>query len=181
MKIGSDDSIKYLIIDDILKWIIDIVLVVIIALFVINYYGESVDIIGNSMNPIVENDEKVLLDELSYELGQPERFDIVAYTTRSGEVSVKRIIGLPGETIQIVDNVIYIDGEVIKDNFYKGKFESGYVDEAIVIGDNEYFVMGDNRNVSEDSRFEYVGNVSKEDILGKVWFAYYPFTKLRMI
>ncbi len=181
MKAGSEDSIKYLIIDEILKWIIDILLVIVIALFVVNYYGHSVDIVGNSMNPIVENDEKVLLDELSYELKTPQRFDVIAYKTRSGELSVKRIIGLPGETVQIIDNTIYIDGEVLQDKYYKGKFETGYVDEPIVIGDNEYFVMGDNRNVSEDSRFEYVGNISREDILGKVWFAYYPFTKLRMI
>lgn len=181
MRVGSEDTIKNLILDDILKWIIDIILVVVIALFVVNYYGESVNVIGNSMNPIVENDEKVLIDELTYTLKEPERFDIIAYTTRSGDVSIKRIIGLPGETVQIVDNTIYIDGEAIKDVFFEGKFESGYIDEAMVIGDNEYFVMGDNRNVSEDSRFEYVGNVSKDDILGKVWFAYYPFTKLRMI
>lgn len=181
MKIGSDDTIKYIILDDILKWIIDFVLVVVIALFVVNYYGESVDVIGNSMNPIVENDEKVLLDELVYTIKEPERFDIVAYRTRSGEISIKRIIGLPGETVQIVDNIIYIDGEAIEDSYFEGKFESGYVEDAMVIGENEYFVMGDNRNVSEDSRFEYVGNISRNDILGKVWFAYYPFTKLRMI
>ncbi len=181
MKIGSDDTIKYIILDDILKWIIDFVLVVVIALFVVNYYGESVDVIGNSMNPIVENDEKVLLDELVYTIKEPERFDIVAYRTRSGEISIKRIIGLPGETVQIVDNIIYIDGEAIEDSYFEGKFESGYVEDAMVIGENEYFVMGDNRNVSEDSRFEYVGNISRNDILGKVWFAYYPFTKIRMI
>ncbi len=181
MKIGQDDSVKNLILDDIIKWIIDLIIVVVISLFVIDYYCTSTLVVGNSMNPIVSNDEKVLIDCLSYEIKEPERFDVIAYETRSGEISVKRIIGLPGETIQIVNNEIYVDGVEIKDTFYDGKFESGYVNNAIVIGDNEYFVMGDNRNVSEDSRFEYVGNIEKEKILGKVWFVCYPFNKLRMI
>ncbi len=181
MRIDSDEIKKNFILDVILKWIVDIVLVVVFSLLVVEYYGESVDVVGNSMNPIVEDNEKVLINKLEYEINEPERFDIVAYKTKSGGISVKRIIGLPGETVQIVDNVIYIDGEPIEDEYYKGKFESGYVDEALVIGDNEYFLMGDNRNVSEDSRFEYVGNVSKDKILGKVWFVCFPISKLRMI
>lgn len=181
MKIGQDDSIKNFIFDIVLKWIIDITIVVVLALFVTDYYCSSVDVVGNSMNPIVSNEEKVLIDKLSYEIKEPERFDIIAYKTRSGEISVKRIIGLPGETIQIVDNRIYIDGEKIEDTYFDGKFESGYINEALVIGDNEYFVMGDNRNVSEDSRFEYVGNIDKSNVLGKAWFVCYPFNKLRMI
>jgi len=181
MRINDEDSKKNLIFDVILKWVVDIILVVVFALFIINYYGESAVVSGNSMNPIVENEEMVLLDQLSYELKEPKRFDVIAYVSRSGDVSIKRIIGLPGETVQIIDNTIYIDGEEIEDKYFEGKFESGYVDEAIVIGDNEYFVMGDNRNVSEDSRFEYVGNISREDILGKIWFVCYPFNKLRML
>ena len=176
-----ENSKKNLIFDVIIKWIVDIILVIVFALFIINYYGDCVLVVGNSMNPIIENDEKVLLDKLSYDVKEPKRFDIIAYTSRSNDVSVKRIIGLPGETVQIIDNTIYIDGEELEDVYYDGKFESGYVDEAIIVGDNEYFVMGDNRNVSEDSRFEYVGNIQREDILGKVWFVCFPFNKLRMI
>ncbi len=181
MRIDIEENKINFIFEVVLKWIIDILLVVVFSFFIINYYGYSVDVVGNSMNPIIENDEKVLVDKLSYELNEPKRFDVVVYKTRTGEVSIKRIIGLPGETIQIKDNVIYINGEVIEDKFYSGKYESGYTNEGIVIGDNEYFVMGDNRNVSEDSRFEYVGNINSEDIVGKAWFACYPLTKLRIL
>lgn len=177
---GTDNE-KSTIIDEIIKWFVDIVLAVIIAIFVITYFCYDVDISGNSMNPILEDREKVLINELSYEIKAPERFDVVAYISRGNEISVKRIIGLPGETVQIVDNIIYIDGEPLKDTYYEGKFESGYVKEAVVIGNDEYFVMGDNRNVSEDSRFEYVGNIKAKDILGKVWFVCAPFKKIRII
>ena len=181
MRMEIEESKLNFIFEVILKWIIDILLVVVFAFMIIYYYGDSVDVIGNSMNPVMENNEKVLLDKMSYKLNEPERFDIIAYKTRTGETSVKRIIGLPGETIQIVDNVIYIDGEVVEDVYYEGKYESGYASEGIVMGENEYFVMGDNRNVSEDSRFEYVGNINGDDILGKAWFVCYPLTKLRML
>ena len=135
MRIDSDEVKKNFILDVILKWIVDIIIVVVIAIFVVNYYGESVDVVGNSMNPVFKNEEKVLIDQLAYKINEPERFDIIAYKTKSGEISIKRIIGLPGETIQIVDNTIYIDGEAIEDKYYKGKFESGYIDEAMVIGE----------------------------------------------
>lgn len=181
MRIDTDETKIYFILDVIIKWIIDILLVVTFSLFIVHYYFDSVDVVGNSMNPVVENEEKVLINKLAYELKSPERFDVIAYKTRTGSVSIKRIIGLPGETIQIVDNVIYINGEAIKDDYFDGKYESGYLQDGIVIGDNEYVVMGDNRNVSEDSRFEYVGNISREDILGKTWFVYYPLSKLRVI
>ncbi len=181
MRIDEEESKIYYILDIIIKWIIDMLLVIVFSLFVVQYYFDSVEVIGNSMNPVMANEEKVLINKLEYELNEPERFDIIAYRTRTGSVSVKRIIGLPGETVQIVDNVIYIDGEAIKDEYYKGKYESGYSQEGIVVGKNEYFVMGDNRNVSEDSRFEYVGNIDKKDILGKTWFVCFPINKLRMI
>ena len=94
---------------------------------------------------------------------------------------VKRVIGLPGEEIQIVDSKIYINGEEIEDRYCDGNFESGSASSTIKINDNEYFVMGDNRHLSQDSRFEYVGNIKRSDILGKAWLIISPFSKIRMI
>ena len=175
---------RNIIVDEILKWIIDIIAVGLITLFLIIYLCEGAGVTGNSMSPVISNGEQVLINKFSYVLGEPERFDVIIYRTEEG-TSVKRIIGLPGEEIRIEESKIYIrnnDGEqVLEDIYFEGKFEPGYVDEYVKIPETEYFVMGDNRNVSEDSRFEYVGNVRKKDIIGEVWLIYAPFNRIGFV
>ena len=166
--------------DIILKWMADIIVVILIAVLFIIYYCDKAGVIGSSMSPELSNGETVLVDKLSYTLGEPERFDVIVYNTDSGTV-VKRIIGLPGEKIKIIDSQIYINGKVLEDVYFEGKYESGNVNTEIEIGPDEYFVMGDNRNVSEDSRFSYVGNINIKDIIGIAWFVAAPFDKMGFI
>lgn len=163
--------------DLILKWIIDIITVIAIAVFLLSFFGEKVTVSGNSMSDVVFDGQVLLINKISYKLGAPERFDVIVYRSSLDKEKyiIKRIIGLPGEKIKIENNNIYINGELLEDKYYKGTYESGYCSEEITIEDEHYFVLGDNRNLSEDSRFEYVGNISIEDIVGKAWLKVAPF------
>ncbi|MBQ2745666.1 MAG: signal peptidase I [Lachnospiraceae bacterium] len=176
---------KNFVLDVVLKWIIDIVAVIMFTVFIIIYLCDTADMTGNSMSPTLNNAENVLINKFSYELGEPERFDVIVFKNDDGGESIKRIIGLPGEEIKIEDSKIYIRNEegekVLEDIYFEGKYEPGYVDEYMEIPMGEYFVMGDSRNVSEDSRFEYVGNIRKEDIVGKVWMIYSPFNRIGLV
>ena len=170
--------------DIILKWVVDVAVVVAIAVFVIIFLGEKISVVGNSMADKIKSGQEILIDKISYELRDIKRFDVIVYKsnlTGEDEYVVKRVVGLPGEEIQIVDSKIYIDGNEINDKYYEGNFESGYVSDLVQIGENEYFVMGDNRNLSQDSRFEYVGNIKKSDILGRAWMIISPFSKIKII
>ena len=170
--------------DIILKWVSDVIVVVALAVFIIIFLGDKISIVGNSMAGTIKSGQEILIDKMTYELHDIKRYDVIVYTseiTGKKETVVKRVIGLPGEKIQIVDSKIYINGNEIDDKYYKGSFESGYVSETVTIGDDEYFVMGDNRNLSQDSRFEYVGNIKKDDIIGKAWMIISPFNKIKLI
>ncbi len=176
---------KNIVVDVIVKWIVDIIAVMALATFFIIYMCDTADMVGNSMSPVLSNSDSVLINKFSYELGEPERYDIIVYENEDGDLSIKRIIGLPGEEIKIEDSKIYIrNGEeetVLEDTYTEEKFEPGYVTEYTKIPMDEYFVMGDNRNLSEDSRFEYVGNIKREDILGKAWLISSPFNRINFI
>lgn len=171
---------KNLQVDVILKFVIDIIVVVTLAFFVIFFFCDKSTVIGSSMSTELSNGEVVLINKMAYRLGDPERFDVIVYKTENG-TGIKRIIGLPGEKIKIEDSKIYINGELLEDEYFKDNYESGYAEKEIEIGPDEYFVMGDNRNVSEDSRFSYVGNIEYDDILGKAWFIASPFNRLGFI
>ena len=176
---------RKIVLDDILKWIIDVVAIMAVALFFVIYMCDTAKMIGNSMAPKLNNGESVLINKLSYTLSEPQRYDVVVFKDEEGKVTIKRIIGLPGEQIKIEDSKIYIknkDGEMIlEDKYCKEKFEPGYVSAYVKIPMGEYFVLGDSRNVSEDSRFQYVGNINGDNIIGKAWMIYSPFNRIGLI
>lgn len=176
--------IRNVLTDTILKWVADVAVVMAVAVFLIIFLGDKIRVVGNSMSDQVKSGQEILIDKISYELRDIKRYDVIVYKSElSGqeEYVVKRVIGLPGEEIQIVDSKIYINGEEIEDKYYKENFESGSASSIIKISDNEYFVMGDNRNLSQDSRFEYVGNIKRGDILGRAWLIISPFSKIGII
>lgn len=172
-------------VDKILKWITDIIVVIMIALFFLSIFGEKTQVEGNSMSPALKSGESVLINKFSYKFSSPVRYDVIMFQVKEKEKNnfyIKRVIGLPGETLQIKNGRIYIDGEILD---YNGEEESivspGTASKEIVLGEDEYFVIGDNWNNSEDSRSETIGNIDKRNIVGKVWFRVSPAKKLGFI
>ena len=163
-------------------WIVDILMVLILAVMVIHFYGGKTTVSGSSMTPGLASNDVVLLDKLCYTFSEPERLDVVSFSVvKDGQRSnyVKRIIGLPGETVQIKDGLVLINGVCPDpDNALYVCAVSGRASEPITLGADEYFVLGDNRAGSEDSRFANMGNVSFAQIEGRLWWIFSPFLRM---
>ena len=132
------------------------------------------------MEPTLMEGQVVIVNKIEYYLKSPRRNDVIVYKQSNREHSyyeIKRVIGLPGETVKIKNGIIYINDEALKEKIKTETIENaGLAEEGIKLDDNEYFVLGDNRNDSEDSRFASVGNVLKNEILGKAVAIEKPFT-----
>lgn len=153
-------------------WAVEIILVCAAAVFLVLSFGCRVSVAGDSMSPVLENGETVLVNRLSSRIFSPSRGDIIAYSQGvRGQYAVKRIVGLPGETVQITDGSVYIDGEKMTEDIYVEDIEyAGVAAAPVELSENEYFVIGDNAQASKDSRSPEAGLVRKNDIYGKVWF-----------
>jgi signal peptidase I len=135
------------------------------------FFFQTVTVVGPSMERTLSDGEVVLLNKINYKIGEISRFDIVAYKSVDSDdyYDIKRVYGLPGETVRIYDGHIYINGELLEETPVSEYILSGgIVANEITLGDDEYFVLGDNINNSEDSRFSNVGNVTSSEIKGRV-------------
>lgn len=159
-------------------WGLQISIVCIIAFVVVWFWGQRGSNIGDSMNPVLYNGDIVLVNRIIYDASTPKRNDIIVFRPNGNEnahTSIKRIIGLPGETIQLKDNAVYINGKKLKEDFETTEIkEAGIAEEELVLGGDEYFVLGDNRAASEDSREADIGTVKRSEIEGKAWFVMLP-------
>ena len=149
--------------------------------FVPRYVLQRTIVSGSSMESTLHNKENLLVEKVSYRFKDPDRFDVIVfypYGRESDDYYIKRVIGLPGETVQIKGDTIYINGEEIKENYGKDPMVyAGIAEEPLKLADDEFFVLGDNREVSEDSRYEEVGPVKRENIEGKAILRIYPFSE----
>lgn len=156
---------------NIMSWIFGLAAAVFLGIMTVSFVGTSTFIVGNSMEPVLFNGEEVLLNKIIYQFSTPVRGDVIAFHPNGDEnthLYVKRIVGLPGETIQIKQGSVYINGEMYAMDTETA--DAGVAADVVQLGDDDYFVMGDNRENSEDSRSANIGNVTREMIVGKVWY-----------
>lgn len=152
------------------------------ASFVTSYVAHQTTVEGESMEPTLSDGDTVIIQRLSYYFSSPDRYDVVVFPVTYDETAdedtyyIKRVIGLPGETVQIIDGSVYINGEKLQDDKYalSDILEAGVASDPLVLGEDQYFVMGDNRNMSTDSRNSYVGLVNRKDIIGEAWICTWP-------
>ena len=181
IKVSKVPSFIYSIKEALLYISISLAIILGTKIFVVQH----VRVEGTSMTPTLVDDQHLLIEKISYRFKDIERFDIVVFRPYYNEKNifyVKRVIGLPGETVQIKDNTIFIDGKPLKENYS----EDYYTDVKMAmsemkLGDNDYFVLGDNRDVSKDSREKEIGLLNRKSIIGKAWFGIYPLDTIGLI
>jgi len=156
---------------DIALWVFEIALAIVIAFVFVYFIGQKTTVVGQSMEPTVEEGKKVWINKAAYILSTPKRNDVVVFKpngNKNSHSSIKRVIGIPGDTVQIKDGKVYINGEELKEK-YDAMLDAGLAKDEIKLGIEEYFVLGDNRNNSEDSRYADIGLVKLSDIEGRAW------------
>ena len=166
---------------EILDTVIYLAVVFVILILFITFVAQRTDVSGQSMENTLQDGDSLIVDKLSYRFKDPERFDIIIFEYQYGDEPcfIKRIIGLPGETVQIdYDGNIYINGEILEESYGAEVIKDpGRAVDPITLGEDEYFVLGDNRNHSMDGRDYSVGNVSRDTIIGKAFIRIFPLDK----
>ena len=160
-------------------------LIVIAAMFlIIKYVGQRTVVMGHSMEPTLQDSDNLITDKITYRFRDPKRFDIIVFPFKDNRATllIKRIVGMPGETVQVIDENVYVNGYVLEDNYGNAVMtDPGLAADPVVLKEDEYFVLGDNRNNSTDSRFESVGNIHRSEIIGRAWLRVWPLNKLSLL
>lgn len=160
--------------------IVAIILFALIFVRIINaYVVEETIVSGTSMNPTLQGSDTLLIDKITYKLSDLKRYDVIVFNYNESALYIKRIIGLPGDRVSIKDGQAYVNGILLADDplINDTMTYAGIAEKEITLGEDEYFVLGDNRNNSYDSRYEQVGVVKKKYIIGRVWLRIFPISK----
>ena len=164
----------------VLKAILYLLVVFALTFLFITFVAQRTEVSGQSMEPTLHDGDSLLVDKVTYRFSDPKRYDIVIFPYQYGnrQYFIKRVIGLPGETVRVdTDGKIYInDVELVETYGAEVILDPGRAIDGIKLGPDEYFVMGDNRNHSMDSRDISVGSIKKKDLLGKAFIRIYPFS-----
>ncbi len=157
-----------------LTWTIQIVAVIFIAYVCVSFFGIRSNVVGQAMAKTLNSGDQVLINKFIYVVSSPKAGDVIVFLPNGNEKShyyVRRVIGVPGDTVQIKNGAVYVNDALFNEVVDVSAMEdAGIASEEIKLGKNEYFVLGDNRNNSEDSRYANIGNIKEEYIVGQAWF-----------
>ena len=164
---------------EVMAWIVECAIVIAIAYTLVSFFGFRTSVVGNAMQDTLQNEEQIFVNRFIYMMRAPKQGDVVVFLPNGNEKShyyVRRVIACPGDTVQIKDGKVYLNGSVYENDIASAAIEdAGVAADEIKLGEDEYFVLGDNRNSSEDSRMANIGNVKKEYMIGKAWFHFKNF------
>lgn len=166
---------------ELLSWVMYLGFVLLLTWFILTFIGQRTVVDGRSMNATLNDRDNLIVEKLSYRFNDPERFDIIVFPPYgTKEYYIKRIIGMPGETVQIdSEGNIFINDELLEENYGLETIKHpGRALEPVTLGEDEYFVLGDNRNNSIDSRDERVGNIKRDAIIGRAWVRIWPLADI---
>lgn len=171
---------------EILGWVLYIAIIIGATYFIVTFVGQRTRVSGDSMESSLHNGDNLIVDKISYRFRDPERYEIIVfpYQYQENTFYIKRIIGLPGETVQVKDGEVYINGKLLGENYGLEQIEEGkegLAMEPITLGKDEYFVLGDNRNHSSDSRDPSVGVLTRDDLIGRAWVRIWPLNSIGVI
>ena len=170
---------------EIALWTGEILLTMFVAVLLVLFVGFRISVVGPSMSPTLENGEKILVNRLVYKIFSPKQNDLIVFLPNGNEKShyyIKRVIAMPGDKVQVKEGMIYINGEPFEEKVEVPAIENALLaEEELTVGEDEYFVLGDNRNNSDDSRYASIGNVKKEYIVGKAWCIVWPWDRFALL
>lgn len=172
------------IIKELAGWLLYIVLIIAFTWFVVTFVGQRTEVSGSSMETTLSDKDQLIVDKMTYRFRDPKRYDIVVfpYQYQDNTYYIKRIIGLPGETVQILSGMVYIDWMRLDEHYGNEIMENpGIAEEPLTLGEDEYFVLGDNRNNSSDSRASDVGLIHRKDLIGRAWIRVWPLSQIGVI
>ena len=174
-------KINMSIVKEVISWVVEIAIALVIAFTFVYFVGLRTSVIGQSMADTLSNGDQILVNRFIYKVTDPKPNDLIVFLPNGNEKShyyVKRVIAVPGDTVQIKSGAVYVNGELFEEEVdVSAMEEAGLAADEIKLEEDEYFVLGDNRNNSEDSRYANIGNVKKEYMIGKAWFVVSPFKK----
>lgn len=166
---------------EVFDWIISVTIAIVIALVIRTFVVELYKVDGQSMRPTLQNEERVVVNKFLYHFEKPKFGDVIVFEFPKDKSRnfIKRVIGIPGDTVEIKDSKVYVNDKILDEPYILSTTELGFKKE--VVPPNTVFVLGDNRNNSEDSRFQDVGFVPYELIKGKAEYIFWPLDKISKI
>lgn len=160
-------------------------IIIVVFLLIQSFVGQHIEVNGTSMENTLQNKDHLILEKVTYRFNEPKRFDIVVFRPYEDDKDtyyIKRVIGLPGERIWIRDGQIYVNEQVVEEDYGNEVMrDAGIAETEIILGDDEYFLLGDNRNNSKDSRDPEIGVVHRSAILGRGWARIWPISKIGVL
>ena len=171
--INRERKISINIFYQVIQWIFLVFIALFLGVALVFAFGIRTSVIGESMEPSLSNGQEVLINKIAYQFSSPKQGDVIVFRPNGNEnahLSVKRVVATPGDKVQIVQGKVFINGAVYTEDRAEDTRDAGVAASEIVLGADEYFVLGDNRRNSEDSRSANIGNISRGMIEGKAWY-----------